>query len=396
MATWTYIICNRDGTTQREVLNVKDRQITFPLNRLPTASGRIRIDNPLAFSVMDSDKLLKVYRGTTLKFCGPIISGEESADNNEQIIQFNAVGGFYYVQNRLLGKQSSAWSYGTATAVAGDPNSGPKKRSSIAMKVLNSVNSAGAATTDGGGFTGVLGGTENGVGSAPANASYGPVTFSPAGDAIVELSQAYDGFDWEVTPTEPSVVASPVQNPLYTGGPVPTQLGTFNTWYPRKGVTRNNVVLEYGANRPQVSGYKRTSSKESLLTYGYILPPGWPTSSTPGDNPLTATAAPGVLDARGRIESVIPTEQTAANLRQQLVNEHVAVRQSARQVVTFTLAQNALPSAFASYDTGDFVRARAVMNGIVRFDYMFRIWGITVNLDEAGNEQIELELAEPA
>jgi hypothetical protein len=390
VATWKYIITNYDGSNPAEVTNVYDRKVIDPLNRMPTASGRVRTDHQLIDRLSTGDAMLKAYRTNLagvyqLRFLGPIITAEESADADGNSMQFNASGGFYYIQNRLIGKgdKGQPYIYGTPTTDATRPlRTGLKQRSAIAADILATINADG--------YTGITLGSNPVM---PADAHYGPVTFSSAGEAILELcaGNAVGGYDWQVTPVD--FGAAPA-GAVAIGGVTPKQIGTFNMYYSQKGSTLNNVVFEFGTSRQQVTSYKCTASKDALLTYGYILPPGYPTSNTPGSTPLSSSNAAG-LTARGLIEAVVPSENPSAKIRQSLIDKHVAMRSGYRYLVTWTLAKNATPSAFDAYNTGDFIRARAVYNGIVRFDQFFRVWGITANIDNEGNEQIELELQEP-
>jgi hypothetical protein len=364
---WKFAVCDRDGSNSQEIYNAYERKVTLPLERLPTAECRVRLDHPLADRILFNDVFLKAYRDGTLMFIGPTLTGEENGSNDAQTIQINAVGGFWYVMNRLLGKSSSGWAYGTAGSL--------HSRADIMRQIITVVNSDS--------FTGITLGTN--TASSTANAHIGPVYYSPAGQSIVEVSAALNSAEWEVAPTEPTTVPGSIK-----------QIGLFNTT-DRIGQDRANIVFEFGNNTGQVTSYNRKVSRENLLTTGYTLPPGFPTSEgVPGDQNLVTTSpdAPAIA-ARGLIENTIQTDLASNILRQALGDEHVLVRKNPRQLLTFTLGQNVSPRAFDSYGVGDRVRARAIYNNTIRFDAMFRVWGITATIDDAGNEAIELELAEP-
>jgi hypothetical protein len=79
-------------------------------------------------------------------------------------------------------------------------------------------------------------------------------------------------------------------------------------------------------------------------------------------------------------------------IRNEIGDEHLKYRKVAREVVTFTPSLNARPEPFVHYDVGDWVRARADVEGSTRFDAMFRIWGLTLDVDNNGNESVELKL----
>jgi hypothetical protein len=77
------------------------------------------------------------------------------------------------------------------------------------------------------------------------------------------------------------------------------------------------------------------------------------------------------------------------------VNFHVAIRKNPRVITTVTPVANARPSPISDFTSGDTIRARAVVNGSVRFDQQFRIWGMSFDIDDMGNEKCELELVMP-
>lgn len=378
-AIWKYAICNRDGSSPRELVNVYDRKVIKPHMRLDTASGRVRLDHPLADRIATGDVLLKAYRNTVaapgtfnLQFVGPVLTCEESGGPDGHMLQFNAAGSFFYVQNRLIGRSAAGQAWGTAGALV--------TRATIMRNILDDINGVG--------FTGVTKGTN--TASTTPDAHFGPVTFSPAGQAITDIAVGLNAPEWRITPSEPTVVAG-----VAVGGTVPPQIGVFDTADVFK-TARPNVVFEYGAGGTQVTDYKRTVSRESLLTYGYCLPQGFPTSGGAGaDYTVQEWGDAAAQAARGRIEGVVPSDLVANDLRLALVKEHIAVRKGARYLAEWNLGANQTPRPFEAYDVGDTVRARSIVNGIVRFDAMFRVWGITADIDTAGNEKITLELAEP-
>ncbi len=82
-------------------------------------------------------------------------------------------------------------------------------------------------------------------------------------------------------------------------------------------------------------------------------------------------------------------------IRTGIVDYHLAYRKNPRQIINFKPAVNARPAPFVDYNVGDFVRARATVNGVLRFDATFRVWGVTFDIDVNGNENVDLELVTP-
>lgn len=356
---WTFVLTDLSGTVLGEVTNADDRQVVLPLNRVPTAAFKVPLQHTLASYIMDTDTRLKCYRDGVLRFHGPVISAEETGDALSQSISVAAAGAAWILGMRLVGKSKSGWAYGTAGTTY--------DKCYIASQALALVN------TD---FTGITAGT---IGTS-TNTSVGPYWYKPCLEIIAEMSSSVNAFDWEVAPTEPT-----------STGPG-LQIGLFNCSN-LIGTAKNDAIFEYGTTKANVVEYKRQVTRDKLLTRGYILAPGWPSGTT--QDALVSSDATAIT-ARGWYEDVVADGGvTWDTLRQQLVDEHVRVRKQARQTIYFTPAPNASPAPFTDYIVGDQVRARAVVNDIARFDAMFRVWGITFNLDKNGNERVELELITP-
>lgn len=86
MATWSFGLCDLDGIPIGELTRAYERKLTLTLNGLPTASFRLRIDDPMAdeLNSRNGDCLLKVYQDSTLRFIGEVMDMDEVG-----------VGGFY-------------------------------------------------------------------------------------------------------------------------------------------------------------------------------------------------------------------------------------------------------------------------------------------------------------
>jgi hypothetical protein len=237
----------------------------------------------------------------------------------------------------------------------------------IAQQMLIAANSVG--------YTGI----DNGSTSASTNGSAGVYWFKDVLSAIGDASTGLNSFDFEVAPTEPTNVAQAWP-----------RIGIFNAAN-LIGAARPEAIFEYGTTKGNLTAYTRQIDRSNLCTKGYIQQPA--VSDHTGVLTAEDTAAEAI---RGKFEALVDDGGTSWDvLRQDLVNANVQVRKQARQVVTVTPQPNVSPTAFTDFIVGDQIRARIYNDGYSILDAMMRIWGITFNEDQQGNEQMSLELIEP-
>ena len=359
MDSWSLLLARLDGTTLGEVDNASGRQLSFPLNRIPTGQFTVRLDHPLAGELIEGDALIKVYQrtdaGSALRMVGEVTSVEEVADegNPGSLAVTFAEAGMFRLSHRLVGKTANGVSYGTALA--------PLDRGEIARQVIEAANTEAN--------TGVRIGTI----TASANGFVGPWYYKPVSEAIAELSATLDGFDYRFDPVEPVPGANMKVSEFHAAGAL--------------GAARQDAIFEFGVGRRNIKSIRRQVSRDGLMTRGYHLPPGFPETSDPvvSSEDLTATTA------RGLHEGLVTSDLTVADLRAALVQEHVQIRKQARQLITFE------PTATASgfnvdYAVGDVVTARAVVGGSIRFNGLFRVYGVDAELSDTGLASYALTL----
>src|SRR3954468_533794 len=112
MADWRFVLTDAAYRPVGEILNAAERKLAFPLNRLDTLSFRVRLDNPLADSLLSTAGYVKAYRDSTLRYFGPIISAEEAADTGGGSIAVNSVGAGWILSKRLAGKSATGTVFG--------------------------------------------------------------------------------------------------------------------------------------------------------------------------------------------------------------------------------------------------------------------------------------------
>lgn len=358
---WQFVLADlAAGTALGEVTKATARTLTVGLNRLPTAAFTVRLDHPLAGRMLEATALVQAYQvaadgSKTLRFAGPVVAAEESAQGAGGTLQVTAAGAFWRLGHRLIGRSAAGFSQGSAVSQV--------DRGQIAAAILAAVNADGD--------TGIRLGTVQ-----PSAPGYvGPWRFIPASEAITQLSATLDGFDFEVAPVEPTVDSAGLQ------------IGTLNV-AGVIGQTRPEAIFEYGTGRRNVQTYTRPVTLDGLLNAAWNLPEGFP------ENPVSAVVSSSdatSIAQWGRMEGLVTGDVTVDAMRAQLVAEHVRIRRNPRQVITFDPARTA-PRFGPDYLVGDVVTARARVGGSTRFDGQFRVYGVTVSIDDEGTATEQLEL----
>lgn len=385
---WQFILTDLYGTAHGEVTQADERNVSLPHMRVPTASFKLPLWHPLANTVLQTDCLLKCYRTDLrtgvrrLAFHGPVISAEEVGENLSQSISVTAAGPFWRLAKRIIPGSDAVGGYGYGTEAA------PEYLGRIAHVILTSTN--GIAN----GYTGIESGSlttsmANPFGAGTlimAQGAVGPYYLKNVAEAVAELSAGLDSFEYIIRPDEAA----------YPAGSFPRI--AFMDIAPIVGQNRPDAIFEYGTPRANVASYSRSVSRDNLLTRAIVSVQGWP-DSPPIDPATSAAYDLRRLDSdnqatRGLFEEVVSDAGVIENdLRDSIGNYHLKFRKDPRQIITFKPAQNAKPSPFTDYEVGDMVRARAVVRGSLRFDALFRIWGLSFAVDKNGNENVELELA---
>lgn len=366
MAAWRHILAEPDGTELAEVFEASSRTLSRPLNGLPAAGFTVPLGNPIADLVIGAtalerlNLLLKVYRDGTLMFVGPLVAAEEQAEGTTGQLSVSAAGGLWRLFRRMVGKSSAGYGDGTP----------------LAMKDLGTIAANLILAANGDGDTGIR------VGSitASTNSYVGPWYFKKVGEAIVEIGPGVlGGFDFEVVPAEPTADAGGVK------------IGTFNA-APVLSTARPNAAFEFGVGRHNVASYRRPLSAEGLANRAYHLAPGFPDAVDAALTPVIVAENAASIAARLIHEDLVQADLGPNALRQQLVDEHVAIRKQPRELVVFTPVPEPGLDYGTDFEEGDIVPGRAVFNGRVRFNADFRIYGVDFTVDDMGVEELELTL----
>lgn len=189
------------------------------------------------------------------------------------------------------------------------------------------------------------------------------------------LASAYSGpqsFDFEIAPLDIGV-----------GGE--TEVGELNV-RTQIGSQKPNVIFEFGDGSGSMRPYSRKWSREGLCNIAYVLPPGFEAGLTEVGQ-IGAYVNQASIDARGQYEDVVPEDLQDPQLRLALAQAHAQVRGSAKQEITFVPFANA-PEYGVDYEVGDYVTGRAKWNNSVRFNALFRVYGVEVSIDDNGKVDV--------
>lgn len=302
-------------------------------------------------------------------FRGRLVTAEEQAGDGKATVAATFADGFWPLTKRLAGKSQAGVTYGT-------PSSPVAATAAISSAVSTTIAASPAGIRLGS------------VTATPATVNSGPHYYKKVSEIITELSAVLDGPDWRIDPID--TVAS--ANPLLCNY---CEL----VMAPSLGSVRLDQPWEYGDGRLNVKSYSRVVSNEGLLNNGYVLPAGFPGNTTGAViNAADATSQGN----RGLFEEVITSDLTVDNLRQQLVNLHIAIRANPRQTITFDpvndLSGERLPRLRYDYDVGDIMPFRVAVRTSTgaldkRVDALFRVFQVEVTVDERGVGQPKLTIS---
>jgi hypothetical protein len=184
-------------------------------------------------------------------------------------------------------------------------------------------------------------------------------------------------FDYEIAPQEPAADAVPYPGSM----PVIGELNVVS----QIGTTRDNAIFEYGTGSRSARSYKRVINREGMVTKAYVLPPGFPDDSDIRTTPSAFVSSN--ITARGLLEEVVPTDASDSQLRQAWADANERIRGGARQIITFEPSSTA-PEFGTDYIVGDFITGRAKVNGSARFNALFRVYAVEINVDENGKADV--------
>lgn len=370
-AEWQFILTDSSYVPVGEVVNAYDRTVANPLNKLDTLSFRVRLDNPLVNQLASTTGYIKAYRNGALRFFGPIISADETGDEQNAGVAVNAVGAGWILTKRFAGKTASGRVFSTAT----------DRAEIVRQLILEAEVEGGGVVPNYNTATGLSVDTSAGAGSA---ITYTAGPYAKIYDIITELATAYDGFDWRVLPVDNW------SNNAITSN----KIGLFFA-APFIGIQRPEAILEWGGGRYNMKSYTRTTSRDAQANKVFHIAGAGP--DAPG-YPVVSQTDPASVATYSTLEELATADLSDLSLRQQLVNEHIRVRAQPRQVISITphinpTGSGRVPDIGTDYEVGDFIRARILYGATTRLDAMVRVWGATFEIDVNGVERVSTVLA---
>lgn len=203
----------------------------------------------------------------------------------------------------------------------------------------------------------------------------------PILDVLVSFSEYIDGIDWEITPT-----------------PINNSEGIFNTYFTSVGAQyhKGNVIttpLTYFINADNEQLYNNIKSLKVTE------------AGTDYANSILALGAQ-IEEVQYYSESADTTQQEAVGLFQDTITETNITEQTtlddradeelaSRTNLPINIKLSMMPlqaPRFGVYDVGDIFTVRVKVYDFRDFTRQYRLYGITVNVDENGVEEIELDL----
>lgn len=357
---WRFVLTDKSFIPLGEILNAYSRHVVLPLNKLATASMRVRLDNPLADELLGCKGWIKGYRQGQLEYFGPVISAEETADEQGAGVAINSVDAGWVFQKRLVGKSTTGTAF-TST-----------DRAQIVKSLIQTADAEDNTHIS----------TTALAISAGSAVTYTAGPYVTLMETLTTLSTGVDSFDWRI---------QPIDN--FINGTVTDQkVGAFQA-APVIGQQMPNAVFEYGYGRANIQSYSRQTTRDTSANKVYHMTNAGPSSV------MSAIDSSSISDL-GLLEALVQADLLDATMRAQLLNEHLRVRKQPRSTVTWVPQIDPrgtrTPQFGHDYDLGDRVRGRAVYAGRVRFDGWFRVWGADFNIEDNGLERVGLMLEESA
>lgn len=349
MAEWTWVLANHRGEALAELDTASGRLLAFKRNTAPQATLALGLEDHraelLLAALSDGLPLLRCYQGPpgarVLRFHGPLWGLDEQSAETTGNVTATFRGPFARLEQRFT---AAAVTYSATDA------------GQIAKQLIDTTNSdsdTGIATT------GTITATKT------RDRTYENKQIS---EAIRELTEVRDGFDFRVEPQE------------YASG----KIGVLHV-DARQGTDKPGALFEYGAGTTaNVTAVRRTTRLP--ITRVRVIA---------SDGLVSETASTAGEAKYGRLMQIVQ----ASDVKEQATADDKAtdaLRPAPIQVVEFTPNPSKAPVPFTDYALGDTVRLHA-RTGALEFESAPRVNAITITLDDEGNEAghaLEIDTAE--
>lgn len=357
-APWNFQAATLTGVPFGDITEMSDRKLTFGLSVPSTFEGKLDIAHPRMADIMTQQHfLIKGYRRGELKELWECQTGELVLNESERSIAITGQNASYkQLSQRYIGQSTTGflvWYERTAGIAA----------------ALAEANAAAE--------TGIRIGTAASAGAVTA----GPYRYKQLLELVNDLGKTLSGYDHWITSLDPNV----------WGG----LTGLLNM-APLRGSYREDALLEYGTGRANARELKLLWKTGDRITRAISLPPSFPDNAA-----LVAAVATNLSDNTAGIrrrEALIESDLVDNSLRQALVNEHAYVREGVQQIFSMQPhvydGTGRTPEFLRDFDIGDIIEGRALEAGLVILDALVRVYGATIEIDNAGVETVTLTMVD--
>lgn len=356
---WSFRLTDKNRVPIGEILNASERKAKLGIRQIDTASFKIATSNDLVLPLFAEDTYLQVWQGSKIRFFGPVLSAEMASDESgsgADTIAVSAVSPSWRLTKRLSNKSPGPLAY------PGTPD-----KADIARNEIAKTNSETGET-----------GIETVATTCGNLGAYTIPTYAKVMGIIRELSNGFDGFDWQFTP-------------LASGG---VKLVRFEA-AAVIGVQRQDIAFEYGTGLHNMRSCSFKRDLSGLLNNAYHITDNGPADPAGVVNVSNAASK----TEHGIYEDVIESAGLYdITLRTNWTRENVEVRGVPRLIFTMTSdlveGNGRTPEAFIDYTPGDFVIARLVKNNVRFVNGFVRCYNIEVSVDNNGTPTFTPTLVE--
>ena len=374
------------GNVLGELIGIRNRRLTVGLNRTATLSFDLPLlDNPLTdelfeaanaslSSHLDSDyRLVSVYRlnpytnNRELLFIGPILIARDGAEGGEEASgSFTCVSAYWRMGTRIADNANDHGRRESGLSISG-------QRGQIAAQLIRDTN-----TLDGNSW---LRAPDGGIDTTDEVEINNWGGFRTISQCITDLSGegSVSGFDWVVVPKLDSDSDGLILGE-WTCSPL---IGQDLT---------SSIIFEYGIGRNNLRGAFRSRSLENYANIIDHVGSGL----TPY---VIQKTRPTAIVQAGAFEAVADGDLIDYGLRDSWVELNKELRSRPRRLFEISPERSdleetagSIPIPLIDYAEGDRVRARIYYADRLRWDVALRIYSITINWSDQGEETADLGL----